>query len=444
VNALLFANTTTTLDYPIDLLPKLMLACLLTLNLLAAGYVLGGMILTSLFELRAGKQADFNVIAQAISRSVIPTKLWAFVLLVGPVALANVFYLLYLISIGSPQLGWWATLFPVAAIAMTMVYMHRLSWPATTSQKRDGVHTAMGIGALLVTLVIPAAYLTVISPLPPVPESTVMVVLETIPRLAHGLLVAVVLASLILAALLGDENGPLAGRLSKLTLAQARQAILHVGLVALVLQVAVGPFVLMTLHLEFMSVKMGLFLGLSVVLSLAAMLMLSVDVNSAVQKVGRFVPHVMTLLLLTVISMAMTRQFYRDKAMSSDAAATLARVLSNMEPDDPPAIRALPGRKLYIDHCNICHYNANMAPSLTEIHGLYMDNPDGIVQWAMQPGTRRANFSPMPNQRHLGQTRLRDIAQYMLESAGHQIQKHQESSAELSVTEQATPAVSGR
>src|SRR5690606_25065626 len=146
--------------------------------------------------------------------------------------------------------------------------------------------------------------------------------------------------------------------------------------------------------------------------------------NAAAQRVGRFLPHVMVLLLLTVLSMVLTRQVYRDKAMGPGAGQALAQAISSMEPDDPPDIRAMPRRQLYIPQCNACHFSKQMAPPLTEIYALHRNDVNAIVQWAVQPGTKRAQYGPMPSQKHLGKTRLTEIAQYMLASGEHQAQAH--------------------
>lgn len=428
-----------------DLLPRLALAGLTALNLLVIGYLFGAWLLTCLFEWRGRNNAQAMVIAQSISVCSVPTRLWAWVLLVLPVVIANGFYFLYLISMSlestpagqaaGEAIGLWGTLLPVASLAVMLLYLHRFTWPKQ-DQGWQAMHAAVGVLGLLLALVIPLVYLVKISPLPPVPQTLAMGLAEALPRLAHGLLVAVVLAGSILAWLAGGKASTGAGD-GQDTLASARQSILRITLVALFLQVAAGPFVLMTLHLEYMSGMMGAFLILSVLLSIAAMVMLSADVNAARQQVGRFLPHVTALLLLMFMAMGMTQHLYQDKAMGAGHGVIATSNL--LEPDDSPAIRAMPGRQLFITHCNVCHINAHMAPTLEEIHTLHAGDPNAVVQWAMQPGRRRAEYGPMPSMRHIGVTRLKQIADYMLASGEHQAQKKNASTTDASATELTSP-----
>jgi cytochrome c len=67
-------------------------------------------------------------------------------------------------------------------------------------------------------------------------------------------------------------------------------------------------------------------------------------------------------------------------------------------------------------NCAACHAVDRVlaAPSLREISSIYAGNPEGIVQWAKNPGKKRPEFQPMPSMAHLGEERLELVAEYML------------------------------
>src|SRR5690348_8322834 len=57
--------------------------------------------------------------------------------------------------------------------------------------------------------------------------------------------------------------------------------------------------------------------------------------------------------------------------------------------------------------CGSCHSNeTKTAPRLAEIHQLYANNVEQVVEWAKQPKRKRMRFEPMPSFAHLGDARL--------------------------------------
>lgn len=75
-------------------------------------------------------------------------------------------------------------------------------------------------------------------------------------------------------------------------------------------------------------------------------------------------------------------------------------------------------KKLYEANCMACHHPSKMiaGPTLFEIHKLHKGAPERIVKWAKEPGRKRETLIAMPSMAHVGDEKLKIIADYMLEA----------------------------
>lgn len=397
----------------VDPLPAAAIAFLFVVNIITLGYFLGGLILTTLCEMRSKRQAALFILAKAIHHAVFNLHPLVIVLVIVPLVIANGFYFLYLISIGSPTLGSWGMMVPLAALWLMLACMHRFSWPDRGGYEPSHAYT--GLIATSIAAVLPLFYLLWISPAAEPAANIGAALLTAIPRWLHMLLMAVAGTSLLLAWRLGSADSSLAWAGAKM-LAELRRRLLRISLIALVAQFVAAILVLMTMHFEFMSISMGAFLALGMVACVITMVMLSADVNSTGQRVGRFLPQTTTMMVLAVLAMAMTRHAYQANAAGPGANAALMQAKKNLEPDDSPEVRAMPGRQLFITHCNVCHSAATLAPSVSEIASIYGNDADALVRWAKHPGRKRAKFGPMPPMSHIRDRSLEKIAEYMIAS----------------------------
>lgn len=92
--------------------------------------------------------------------------------------------------------------------------------------------------------------------------------------------------------------------------------------------------------------------------------------------------------------------------------------------DLDPAPHAAPlapaiGEATYNAVCSGCHALnfQRIGPPLTEIATKYLNNPQGIVQFAQHPQKVRRDFPEMPPQTYLGETKLLATAEYILKLA---------------------------
>jgi cytochrome c551/c552 len=74
------------------------------------------------------------------------------------------------------------------------------------------------------------------------------------------------------------------------------------------------------------------------------------------------------------------------------------------------------GQLVYHGVCAGCHaYNSRMIGPPTQIlQALYMDNPQGIADYAANPVKKRDDYPEMPPQSHLDPATLLEAAQFML------------------------------
>ncbi len=75
------------------------------------------------------------------------------------------------------------------------------------------------------------------------------------------------------------------------------------------------------------------------------------------------------------------------------------------------------GKLVYYGVCAGCHaYNSRMIGPPTQIlQALYMDNPEGIAEYAANPVKKREDYPQMPPQSHLDKETLMAAAQFMLQ-----------------------------
>lgn len=66
--------------------------------------------------------------------------------------------------------------------------------------------------------------------------------------------------------------------------------------------------------------------------------------------------------------------------------------------------------------CVVCHHPTRqiVGPSFAEIRKRYAGNPDGIVEWAMNPQNKTPELPPMPSFQFMGSENLKEIARLIL------------------------------
>jgi len=129
---------------------------------------------------------------------------------------------------------------------------------------------------------------------------------------------------------------------------------------------------------------------------------------------------------VVVLGMGSGRHAYREAALASHQSQVRERsedyqkqleAWNTAHPEDAESDAETP-EQLFAT-CAACHAPDQrlVGPSLKEIAVIYAGNPDGIVTWATAPGKKRPDYPPMPAFAHLGEEKLRTIADYILATA---------------------------
>lgn len=74
------------------------------------------------------------------------------------------------------------------------------------------------------------------------------------------------------------------------------------------------------------------------------------------------------------------------------------------------------GKIAYLGVCAGCHsYTGRLiGPPVQTIQALYLENPEGLVEYIANPVKKRPDFPEMPSQSYLGEETMRAVAEYML------------------------------
>lgn len=106
----------------------------------------------------------------------------------------------------------------------------------------------------------------------------------------------------------------------------------------------------------------------------------------------------------------------------SDTAEVITFLLDEPAPKREIAAEDM-GKSAYYGVCAGCHaYNVRMiGPPTQIIQALYMDNPEGIVEYITSPTKKREDYPAMPPQNYLSEEVRMAAAKYMLQVRGHQV-----------------------
>ncbi|MEZ4388139.1 MAG: cytochrome c [Candidatus Krumholzibacteriia bacterium] len=164
--------------------------------------------------------------------------------------------------------------------------------------------------------------------------------------------------------------------------------------------------------------------SLGVVFALTAMTLMWREITDPVARPMPRATLVFTLITLTAFCMGYGRHVYREQALRDHrdlVAAHTRDVRWQMaaaqwrDATGQTLVKVPLGQRIFESTCAACHAvdRVLVGPSLTEIAGLYRDNPAGIVTWAEAPYRKRPGFVAMPAFK-LGEEKLLAVAGYMI------------------------------
>ena len=421
------------LPLPADaVLLQALIVLLFLAHIVFVGLMVGGTLLTVVCEWWGRRDSDYRELAQVISGPITVNKSLAVVLGVGPLLAINALYTVYFYSSNALTGYAWISIVPLVTLAFLLIYAHKFSW-LTLGRSRPGLHLALGVAAAVVFLCVPLIFLANINLMlfpgqwPNVQGFLSTLVLDNVlPRYVHFVNASLLLTGMFMVAYITRQGFPFEERFQRLTRGQVRRGFYQLTFVNVLLQLAIGLWVLLTLPWHGLTYWMVAVILTGATLAIVASILLAREIWLARERAGRLFVPIAIVLSGVALCMGYGRHLYREGAVAHHreqmglatddfgwaSAAANWRMMSGI--GDPDADLPL-GEKVYKAACASCHQvdRVLVGPPLTEIATVYKDNPQGIVTWARNPGKKRADMPQMPAFR-LPEENLLAAAEHML------------------------------
>jgi cytochrome c len=397
--------------------------------------MVGGSILTFLYEWKCLKSPDHDRLAREIANTITVNKSLAVVLGVAPLLTITLLYAIHFYTANALTGTAWLMLTPLVTMTFLLLYFHKYSWDAMQNHRE--LHVALAGFIVLLFLCIPFILL-VQANLMLFPEHwgqirgffPALILPNVFPRYLHFMAASVSLTALFLVAYLGRRNFPVESVFTGFTRPMLKKKFYALSLETSLIQFILGPIVLLTLPSHGINAYMLFILAGGIAFSIPAFWLMWREIKGPDAATGRYFPLIVMLLFSTVVCMGTARHSYRawalaphKKAMAGKTVAYEAMV-RKAESDSRNGVETASqgktsdsGKTYFTQYCSACHAVdiRLIGPPVTEIAAIYKGNPEGIVTWAKAPGKKRAGFIQMPAFNQVDPQELLAIARYMLE-----------------------------
>lgn len=434
----LLAATPVPRDLPLPLpVPEwLLVVCLVVfflVHILFVNLMVGGSVLVVVAEFLGVKNKRWDALAHAIAETITVNKSLAVVMGIGPLLCINLLYTMQWYSANALTGHAWLMIVPLVTCAFLLTYLHKYTWERWSTGGKKRLHIATGVAAMLLFLFVPLIFLANVN-LMLFPSEWEKVkgffsslqIGNVLPRYLHFLAASLAMTGLFLAGWFGRKNAA-PGHLPGFTGPELRRLFYQVCARLTLLQFILGPLLLFTLPPAGVTTKLYVIIFAGASLGLVTLLVLFVELRRDDRTLGSSYGLICVLFSIVVLGMGSGRHVYRQAALAGHQrqiqerteqyAAALAEFNKNHA--QAAALVVEDGAQLFIN-CAACHARDTrlVGPPLTEIAQIYKGDPAGIVAWAKAPGKKRPELPQMPAFGHLGEDKLRLIADYMLEQAG--------------------------
>ena len=413
---------------------QVVLIVLFLVHILFVNLMVGGALLTLIYEIRGLRRPGFDALASKIAATVTVNKSMAVVLGVGPLLAINALYGLWFYTANALTGRAWIMVVPLVITAFLLLYAHKYSWQLLSDRK--GLHITIGAAGTVLLLLVPFIFLANIN-LMLFPDRwldvegflSAVALPNVVPRFLHFVLASIAVSALFLAGWLCRRAFPFEELLPELDRCETRRELLTTAFGATALQVIAGPLVLMTLPPNGFSWMLIGNLTVAVTLAIVGLILLWREMNESGPMSARYWA-VVVALGCTVGLMIFVRHLYREEAIAPHRALVAAhtetfraaalgaemRLAAGSPRLGDVEIAASVGERSFRAVCMACHARdeRRVGPSLTEIVDIYAGNPDGLISWVKAPGKKRAGFPEMPPIT-MQEPQYRAVADYILE-----------------------------
>ena len=322
---LLFQTQPIPRDIPLPLpLPEWLLIALLVISFLAhilfINLMLGGSILSVIFQIMGLREKKYDTLAFEISNTITVNKSIAIVLGVAPLLIINVLYTVYFYSANALTGNLWISIIPLLILAFLLTYYHKYQWQKFSEKK--WLHISIGISATLIFLFIPLIFLSNIN-LMLFPEKwtevkgafSAMILWNVIPRYFHFLAGTTAITGLFITWYFGRKAYPFEERLPGFSSAEIKKLGYKLTFYVTASQVFFGPFVLFTLPWGSVNWHLIGVVTTGATIAATALYFLWKEIKIENQNSGKYFVHIVLLLSLTVMLMGWGRHVYRNNTL---------------------------------------------------------------------------------------------------------------------------------
>lgn len=410
---------------------KSLLVPLFLLHIVFVNLMVGGAILTTLYEIIGLKRPSYDRLARHVAATVTVNKIMAVALGVGPLLVISLVYTVQFYSANALTGHAWILIVPLTTAAFLVTYLHKFTWDRWNTGAKKALHVAIGVVSTSLFLTIPWIFLANVN-LMQYPEhwydvqgffSSLKIGNHNVYfRYLHFVGACLAVTALFLCVWLTRSQLAIAALPVDFSKGSTRRHFYKIALYVSLTQFIIGPATLaVTPHVALDITVVTIFL-VGACLAGCLVWALWLETMAGDEKVGRLWIPIFFVFQLVAYSMGAGRQMSREVALADDIEKIKVRTdeyeakvyLANLRRQ--AGLSAEPdGKELFRTICAACHLPDKVvaAPSAQEIITLYAGKPDEIVAWATKPARKRTQFSPMPAMANLGEKKLRMIAEFM-------------------------------
>ncbi|RYD37546.1 MAG: cytochrome C [Verrucomicrobiaceae bacterium] len=432
----IIAATPVPRDLPLHLpLPEGLLKILLVLfflvHILFVNLTVGGSLLVSLFEFLGFRNRKFDRLALELAKTVTVNKSLAVVMGIGPLLCINLVYTVQWYGANALTGHAWLLIIPLITFAFLLAYLHKYTWHRWETGAAKKFHWAISLTSSLLFLAIPFVFLANVNLMlfPGEWEKvkgffSSLTIGNVFPRYFHFLLASVALTGLAGAGWFWRravvdhlDNG--------MSREELRRLFYQIAAGATALQFVAGPILLLTLPSVGVTPLLYKIILPSAVLGLVLLLALLKKLTGPDIHLRSGYIILCVFFSIVVLGMGSGRHAYREASLAAHKEQVRKRsseyedALAAWNASNPLSAEPEETPEQLFATCAACHAPDSklVGPSLREIASIYPGNPGGIVTWAMAPGKKRPDSPQMPSFAHLGEDKLRVIADYILATA---------------------------
>lgn len=389
-------------DLPLPLpvsraLLQILIVVFFLLHIFFVNLMVGGSIMTLIFELLGLKDKKYDRLAQLTAKTITVNKSMAVVLGVGPLLAMNLLYTVYFYTANALTGQAWAMIIPLTISAFLLTYAHKYSWEYLANNK--GIHLTIGLMAVWLFLFIPLIFLANAN-LMLYPERwseirgffSALLIPNVIPRYFHFILACLAITNLFLIWWLGRAEQKEELEAAGLTQSQLRRICYGATFAVTALQFLAGPLLYFTLPAHGVTSRVTMVILLGVASGAYVLRLLWCELLSDDSQLGRHFRHIVLLLSFTVLAMGTGRHFFREDTLKDHRDLIAAKTLE-YEQQVAAAKKLGPlvtsggsaGETVYKTVCIACHQPNGQGlpgafPPLAGSEWVQASKPDRIIR----------------------------------------------------------------